>query len=42
VLKARAKFRTLKSDYVFFNGAGNRMDARDLLRVIYQGRKKQA
>jgi integrase len=40
VLKARAKFRTLKSDYVFFNGAGNRMDAPDLLRVFYPVMRK--
>lgn len=40
VLKARAKVRTLKSDYVFFNGAGHRMDARDLLRVFYPAMRK--
>jgi integrase len=40
VLKARAKVRSLKSDYVFFNGAGNRMDARDLLRVFYPVMRK--
>jgi integrase len=40
VLKARAKVRSLKSDYVFYNGAGNRMDARDLLRVFYRVMKK--
>ena len=40
VLKARAKVRSLKSDYVFYNGAGNRMDARDLLRVFYPAMKK--
>jgi integrase len=40
VLKARAKVRSLKTDYVFYNGAGNRMDARDLLRVFYPVMKK--
>jgi integrase len=40
VLKARAKGRSLKTDYVFFNGAGNRMDARDLLRVFYPAMRK--
>ena len=40
VLKARARVRSLKSDYVFFNGAGNRMDARDLLRVFYPVMRK--
>ena len=40
ILKARAKVRSLKTDYVFFNGAGNRMDARDLLRVFYPVMKK--
>ncbi len=40
VLKARARVRSLKSDYVFFNGAGNLMDARDLLRVFYPVMRK--
>lgn len=40
VLKARAKVRSLKTDYVFYNGAGNRMDARDLLRVFYPVMRK--
>ena len=40
VLKARAKVRSLKSDYVFYNGAGNRMDVRDLLRVFYPAMRK--
>jgi len=40
VLKARAKVRSLKTDYVFYNGAGNRMDARDLLRVFYPAMRK--
>ena len=40
VLKARAKVRSLKTDYVFFNGAENRMDARDLLRAFYPAMRK--
>ena len=40
VLKARAKVRSLKTDYVFFNGAGNRRDARDLLRAFYPAMKQ--
>ncbi|NJN69894.1 MAG: tyrosine-type recombinase/integrase, partial [Nitrospira sp.] len=40
VLKARAKVRSRKTDYVFFNGAKNRMDARDLLRVFYPAHEK--
>ena len=40
VLKARAKVRSIKTGYVFFNGAGNRMDARDLLRVFYPAMRK--
>ena len=40
VLKARAKVRSLKTDYVCYNGAGNRMDARDLLRAFYPAMKK--
>lgn len=40
VLKARARVRSLKTDYVFSNGAGNRRDARDLLRVFYPAMKK--
>ena len=40
VLKARAKVRSFQSDYVFYNGAGHRMDARDLLRVFYAAMKK--
>ncbi|MEW6544534.1 MAG: site-specific integrase [Nitrospirota bacterium] len=39
VLKERAKVRSEKTDYVFFNGAENRMDARDLLRAFYAARK---
>ncbi|HSL05923.1 MAG TPA: site-specific integrase, partial [Nitrospiraceae bacterium] len=40
VLKARARVRSLKTDYVFYNGAENRMDARNLLRVFYPVMKK--
>ena len=40
VLKARAKVRSLKSDHVFYNGAGNPMDAWDLLRVFYPVMRK--
>lgn len=40
VLKARAKVRSLKTGFVFFNGAGNRMDARDLLRAFYPTMRK--
>ena len=40
VLKARAKVRSLTTDYVFYNGAGNRRDARDLLRVFYPVMRK--
>jgi integrase len=40
ILKARARVRSLKTGYIFFNGAGNRMDARDLLRVFYPAMKK--
>ncbi len=32
--------RSLQADYVFYNGAGHRMDARDLLRVFYPATKK--
>jgi integrase len=39
VLKARANVRSLKTDYVFSNGAGNRRDARDLLRAFYLAMK---
>ena len=41
VFKARAKVRSLKYDYILWNGAGNRTDARDLLRVFYRVMKKQ-
>ena len=40
VLKAREKVRSLKTDYVFYNGAGNRRDARDLLRAFYPAMKQ--
>jgi len=40
VLKARAKVRSRTTDYVFYNGAGHRRDARDLLRVFYPAMKK--
>ena len=40
VLKARAKVRSLTTDHAFSNGAGNRRDARDLLRVFYPVMKK--
>jgi integrase len=40
VLIARAKVRSLKTDSVFSNGAGNRRDARDLLRAFYPAMKK--
>ena len=40
VLKARAKVRSLKTEYVFSNGAGNRRDARDLLRAFYPAMRK--
>ncbi|MBI4400389.1 MAG: tyrosine-type recombinase/integrase, partial [Nitrospirae bacterium] len=43
VLKAKAKVRhiaTAKTGYVFANQAGNRLDARDLLRAFYAARRK--
>jgi integrase len=40
VLKARAKIRAAKTDYVFYNGNGNRIDARNLLRAFYASIKK--
>jgi integrase len=39
VLKARAKARSRTTEYVFSNGAGNRRDARDLLRAFYPAMK---
>ncbi len=35
VLKARSKVRSIKSNLVFFNRAGERIDARNLLRAFY-------
>ena len=40
VLKARANVRSRTTDYVFYNGAEHRRDARDLLRVFYPAMKK--
>jgi integrase len=40
VLKARANVRSRTTDYVFYNGAGNRRDARDLLRAFYPAMKQ--
>jgi len=40
ILKARAKVRSINNDLVFFNGNGNRIDARDLLRAFYSATKK--
>lgn len=40
VLKARARARSEGTDYVFFNGAEHRMDARNLLRAFYVARRK--
>jgi len=40
ILKARAKIRHIKSNFVFYNGSGNRIDARDLLRAFYSTTKK--
>ena len=40
VLKARAKVRSRNTDYVFYNGAGNRRDARNLLRAFYPAMKQ--
>ena len=39
-LKARANVRSRTTEYVFSNGAGNRRDARDLLRVFNPVMKK--
>ena len=35
VVKGRAKVPSIKTRYVFFNGAGNQRDARNLLRAYY-------
>ena len=40
ILKARVKVRSINDDLVFFNGNGNRVDARDLLRAFYSATKK--
>jgi integrase len=40
VLKARAKIRHLKTNFVFYNRKGNRIDARNLLRAFYSATKK--
>ena len=41
VLKGRRKLRSINnSDLVFFNGNGNRIDARNLLRAFYSATKK--
>ena len=40
VLKARTKVRHIKSNHVFYNEEGNRIDARNLLRAFYSGVKK--
>lgn len=39
VLKARANVRSRTTDYVFYNGAEHRRDARDLLRAFYPAMK---
>lgn len=40
VLKSRSKVRSLKTDHVFFGKAGEKFDARNLLRAFYAARKK--
>ena len=40
VLRARAKLRSLQCDNVFFNGTGNPIDARNLLRAFYAAVKR--
>jgi len=40
VLKARAKVRHIKTNHVFYNGSGNRIDARNLLRAFYAATQK--
>ena len=42
VLKARARVRHIKTNYVFYNGNGNRIEARNLLRAFYPAIKKGA
>ena len=40
VLKERARVRSNTTDQIFFNRAGHRIDARDLLRTFYPARKQ--
>ncbi len=40
VMKARAKVRHIKSNYVFYNGSGNPYNARNLLRAFYSAMRK--
>ena len=40
VLRARAGVRSISTAYVFFNGAGHRIDARNLLRAFYPAMRK--
>src|SRR3989304_4814935 len=40
VLKARARVRHIKSNYVFYNGNGNRIEARNFLRAFYSATEK--
>ncbi len=40
VIKARAKVRHIKTDLVFYNGSGNRIEARNLLRAFYSAVNK--
>lgn len=40
VLKARARVRHIKTHYVFYNGNGNQIEARNLLRAFYGATEK--
>lgn len=40
ILKVRAKVRHIRSDFIFYNGSGKRIDARDLLRAFYVATRK--
>ncbi|HLZ32651.1 MAG TPA: site-specific integrase [Nitrospira sp.] len=40
VLQARARVRSIRTAHVFFNHAGHRWDARNLLRAFYAARRK--
>ena len=40
VLKARTKVRPIRTSHVFYNGAGNPIDARNLLRTFYAAVEK--